>query len=190
MKSIINADSRNAVSRIEAARLSFEILSDSLNELKQSLRSLEGNREKFEIGKLTMRRVWEYIDWSFRFASVMSQIRGLKHKDPRFKALESDLLNIEFARNFIQHLNSEIPKTADVSYPVSGCILWSSADRKIAFASCMGTISKGMHMNTLTYDKVEGKYVDGFFFASRIDKSMWQKTLMCLRRHLLTSMNG
>lgn len=160
MKSIINAESKIQVFRIESARISFELMADSLSDLKLALRELENNPKSFSFGKTATRRVWEFIDWAFRFGSVISQLKGFRHKDPRFKNYELIHRDIENARNFIQHLNSSIPDLPGVSFPVLGAVLWSSEDRNTSFAFALGTLAPGTEINSLGFEISVGKYVD------------------------------
>ena len=103
---------------------------------------------------------WQLIDYAFRFLTVVSQIRGLKHGEPRFESARRALPSVEQARNFVQHLNSGIPTLSDETYPILGALTWSSDGGKRSHVLSLGRLPKGTQFHTLGYDTEAEAYVD------------------------------
>jgi len=162
MKTLRAAVDRKEFFKIEAARISYEILSSAYEELTGFLRQFEKDDRTYPVALAAIRQAWQFIDYSFRFMRIVDQIRNLAHKDPRYKNAAKCLEHIEKARNFIQHLASGIPKQVSVVYPVLGVLAWASESREKSFTLSLGTLPPGTHFHTLAYDREKERYAGGF----------------------------
>jgi hypothetical protein len=160
MKSLSQLTDRKAVYRIEAARISFQVLSDSFNDLRQTLQSISGTECDVPTALKVYKDAWQFVDYTFRFLAVVSQIRGLKHKEPRFASAQRSLPEIERARNFVQHLNSGIPTLSDKTYPILGALAWSEEGGQKSHVLSLGRLPQGTQFHTVAYDTHQGAYVD------------------------------
>lgn len=158
MKNLRNITNRQIVYRIEAGRFSYLILSESYNDLTAALLTTETEGVDCRKAVTAFRNAWQFIDNAFRFSTVISQIKGFRHKDERFKIVEKTAVQIERARNFIQHLNSGIPGLSDEIYPILGAISWPSRDGKSSYTISLGALPDGTHFNSLGYNKEEKAY--------------------------------
>jgi hypothetical protein len=161
MKAVTNAVDSQSVYRIEAARLSFELLNQAFDELKDTLIAIE-QKESFEYEYKDALNVIKFglnfVDYTHRFFTVLSQIRRLKHKNERFQAAEIYAKKLVRVRNFAQHLNDEIPKMTNETYPILGAISWASYDRSTSRTISLGTLPSGTTFHTLAYDTKEQVY--------------------------------
>jgi hypothetical protein len=176
MKSLKHLTDRKAVYRIEAARISFEVLSDSFNGLRQTLQGISGTECDVATALKAYKEAWQFVDYTFRFLAVVNQIRGLKHRDPRFVTAQQSMPEIERARNFVQHLSSGIPKLSDETYPILGALAWSSDGGQKSHVLSLGRLPKGTQFHTVAYDTHEGAYVKDVLlcvdtFVVRMDRA-------------------
>lgn len=160
MKFISSSLDRKEIYKIDAARYSYLIISLSFTELIDCLRKVEKDKKSLSNGLTAIRLAWQFIDYGFRFSRLLRQIRNLKQNDPVYKISNRRLQNIEKARNFIQHLNSSIPKADYIMYPVLGAISWPSQDLQKSFTLSLGTFPSGTHFHSLAYDRHEQHYID------------------------------
>lgn len=158
----LNANSeRKDIFRIDAARHSFLIIQSCFQDLAASLKAIENGNDSNQQALLAFRDVWQIIDYAFRFCSLLSQIRGLKHSDVRFKQCEKCYTEILKARNYVQHLDTTIPTIPDESYPILGTISWSTQNRTKSITLSVGSHPKGTQFHSLIYDTVNGVFLNG-----------------------------
>ena len=160
MKVLKNLSDRKNMYRIEAARVSYLICESSYNELRNLLTEFEDRAPSFSDAIVALRLVWEFVDFAFRFLSVINQIKGLKHKEQAYQLAQDSKNNITKARNFFQHLNTSIPIAGDYIYPIAGAIVWPSRDRTKSYILSAGTIPNGTFLHSHKYDQQEQKYLD------------------------------
>ncbi len=72
---------------------------------------------------------WSLIDLLNRLRILITQTPGLK-KTTFVKAFLQKLNSIEFYRDFVQHINGEIPKVEDSGWPIWGSLSWVYAPRE------------------------------------------------------------
>jgi len=152
-----NTLDRTSIYLIEAARFSHFICEESFDDLLRALRDYEKKRDNLTALYIT-RNAWQFIDSGFRFVRLLEQIRGLKHKDPRFKSCEQAVKKIEPFRNFFQHLNSSIPQIKSDTNPMLGAVSWSAEDLKTTFVAALGTLPPGTQVHSLGFDQDLGNF--------------------------------
>jgi hypothetical protein len=158
----LNANSeRKDIFRIDAARYSFLIIQSCFQDLTASLKFIENGDNSNQLALQAFRAAWQIIDYTFRFCSLLSQLRGLKHSDTRFKRAERCYLEVEKARNYVQHLNTTIPVIPDESYPILGTISWPAQNKTTSITLSVGSHPKGTQFRSLIYDTVKGEFVNG-----------------------------
>ena len=160
MKSIANLSDRFAIYSIEAARFSFRMMESSFSDLQNLLDLLEHDSLTDAIALSIFKSTWLFIDTSFRFGRMLGQIRGLKHNAIEYKRVEKALVDLEKARNYIQHLNSEIPGLSAETYPILGALSWASKDKQRSFTIALGTLPPGTTFHSLSFDTASKEFVD------------------------------
>lgn len=161
MKAIKNTIDAQTVYRIEAARLSFELLSEAFDALKATLMAIEkkeSHEQTHQDALNATKFALQFIDCTHRFFAVLSQIKGFKHKDDRFKKAEVYARRLVGARNFAQHLNDEIPKITAETYPILGAVSWASENQLTSRTISAGTLPPGTTFHTLAYDTTKHCY--------------------------------
>jgi hypothetical protein len=167
MKAIVNTADSQSIYRIEAARISFELLNQAFNELKMTLVAIEEKEKSqysFQDALNVVKLAFQFVDCTHRFFTVLSQIRGLKHKNEIFKNAESYAKKLAVVRNFAQHLNDEIPKITNETYPILGAISWASDDHAVSRTISLGTLPPGTSFHSLAYDTKEQCYNKSIVF--------------------------
>ena len=152
MKAIENISDRIIIYSVEAARFSYKMMESSFSDLQKLLSSIEDDTLTNDIALYVFKYAWQFIDMSFRFGRMLAQIRGLKHKEVGFKGVEKALVDIEKARNYIQHLNSKIPEVSKEIYPILGAVSWASKDKQKSFTVALGAMPTGTSFNSLSFD--------------------------------------
>lgn len=66
---------------------------------------------------------WDIIDWMERLRKVLSVSAGIKKNDDWYRAIMSDLPQVEEVRHFLQHFDCQIGKLVDGSYPLMGSVI-------------------------------------------------------------------
>lgn len=160
MKSLMKIDDRMSVYKIEAARFSFIMMEKSYQNLISTLRIIENESTPNESVVEAIMQVWQFVDMAFRFFRVFSEIRGIKHKDQRVVNCKKANAKLTQARNFIQHLNTMIPKVTEEIYPILGAISWASKNLNYSFVITLGTHPKGTSFHSLPYEKSKHKFMD------------------------------
>ena len=160
MKSLSNLIDRHELYKIDAARLTYLVAEQAFEDTKVYLALIEKEGCSAKISVALLGSVWQYVDGSFRFFKVLSQIRGLQHKDQRFVRLEKIFPKIVKIRNFIQHLDSGIPKLGDDVYPILGAVSWAAPDRRTSFTVALGALPKGTNFHSLPFDVEQRIYED------------------------------
>jgi hypothetical protein len=159
MKSITNISDRIIIYSIEAARFSYKMMESSFNDLQKLLSTIEDDTLTNDISLYVFKYAWQFIDMSFRFGRMLAQIRGLKHKEVGFKGVEKALVNIEKARNYIQHLNSQIPEVSKEIYPILGAVSWASKDKQKSFTVALGAMPTGTSFHSLSFDTMSKEFM-------------------------------
>lgn len=137
---------------IEAAKYSYKIMESSFSEMQNHLDKIKDETVSDDIALFVFKSIWQFIDMSFRFGRLLAQIRGLKHRESRYCNAEHALVSIQKARNYIQHLNSQIPSVSDEIYPVLGAVSWASKDKKKSFTMALGMLPTGTSFHSLSFD--------------------------------------
>jgi hypothetical protein len=129
------------------------MLESSFNDFQLILNPINNKTEMTnEIGLSVFKSMWQFIDMGFRFGRMLGQIRGLKHKEIGYIKVEKAMIDVEKARNYIQHLNSQIPQLTSDTYPILGAISWPSKDLQVSYTLALGTLPPGTSFNSLSYD--------------------------------------
>ena len=160
MRTLKQLADRKAAYRIEAARISHAVLADSFKSLRLTLDGIVVNGCDMSTALQAYKDAWQFVDYTFRFLTVVGQIRGLKHRDTRFVSAQRVLPSIERARNFVQHLNSGIPTLSNETYPILGALTWSSDAGQQSHVLSLGRLPEGTQFHTLGYDTHEHAYVN------------------------------
>ena len=158
MKQLSNISDRADIARIESIRVSYQICYDAFEELCELLKSNDQKPNFSEVIKL-LRKAWELIDFANRFATLLIQMRGMKHKDPRMKALIDLKPTIDEMRNLVQHLTTELLSLPANPAPVLGALTWTSADRLTGRTACVGYLPSGTNVNSAAFDRTTGLLV-------------------------------
>jgi hypothetical protein len=156
----MNKFDRITIYSVEAARFSYKMMASSFSSLQDTLDAVENNGATRGIDLAIFMSAWQFIDMGFRFGRVLAQVRGLRHKDESYKNVEKALIDIEKARNYIQHLNSQLSQLAGEIYPILGAILWASKDKQKSFICALGAMPEGTHFHSLSFDTVKKEFVD------------------------------
>ena len=112
-----------------------------------------------EIALFIFKSIWQFIDMSFRFGRILAQIRGLKHKESRYNNVEHALVSIDKARNYIQHLNSQISSVSDEIYPILGAVSWASKDKQKSFTIALGVLPTGTSFHSVSFDTRSKEFI-------------------------------
>ena len=130
MKALKSLRDCKLVYRIEAVRISYEILSDSFASLRATLNGIDGKGCVRQTALGAYKHAWLFIDYVYRFLTVVSQVRGLKHQDPRFVAAQRALVDVQKARNCVAPQLWNPPEVSNETYPILGALAWASSDGK------------------------------------------------------------
>lgn len=153
---------RQVMLRIEAARIAYALLKRAVLDLQATLADIPSHQTvELGVALIALEKAWAFVDWTHRYATVVSQIRGFRHKDKRYKDLEITAKKVKRMRNYIQHLNSEIPKSDLDIYPISGALSWPSPDRKNCQTLSVGMLPEGTHFHSLPFDISQKAFTGG-----------------------------
>lgn len=130
MRALVGLDVKQ-VYVLDALRYSFWSEQQAYSRLIRQLRSIE-NRGGAPVPEsaavATLASAWQLIDTVHRTRGLFTQVRGLKHRSPEFKAFARATSTVAEFRNFFQHLNSEIPRLKGKAYPIMGLLSWVGRD--------------------------------------------------------------
>ncbi len=177
MRQLQNITDRKLIFRIGYVRAAFSSMSRSFKRLRETLEMVEKTGVTIGLTMAALDDAWLYIDHAFRFAKGVGQIKGLKHSDPRFKLAQRDIIQLEKARNYTQHLDSELMDLPETSYPVLGVISWSSDNGQCSLTISLGALPTGTEIHSLPFDQNTGAYVPNIIlnagnFSVDISRSM------------------
>ena len=156
----MNKFDRMTTYSVEAARYSYKMMASSFSSLQDALDSVEHSGATTGIDLSIFMSAWQFIDMGFRFGRVLAQVRGLKHKNENYKKVEKALIDIEKARNYIQHLNSQLSQLTGEIYPILGAISWASKDRQKSFICALGAMPEGTSFHSLSFDTVKKEFLN------------------------------
>ena len=160
MKAIESAETTQ-IHKIEASRYSFVILETFWDRiLALRLHHADGSAIPESAVTELLYSAWGIVDFGFRFCKVVSQVRGLKHKDKRFTTMEKMQQKLTGVRNYIQHLDNETHPKTEQTYPILGALSWSAHDGQTSTTVCLGTLPPDCAMNTMPFSSQEKKYLD------------------------------
>ena len=73
--------------------------------------------------KVILLDAWTFVDTINRLRILVSQMPGLK-KNSRVTQFQKATESTEILRDFVQHVNAEIPKVENTGWPIWGSISW------------------------------------------------------------------
>src|SRR5580698_5383766 len=129
----------------EKFSLLFEALRRSLlaaqvlqKRLADDLASLESDMlAKLEINERAVSPLLSavsFVDFAHRFGSLVEALPLLKKKQPELRQLKAALVQIEVARNHLQHLRGDLSQNQEVTFAVLGSLAWTNGDHAFTIA--------------------------------------------------------
>jgi len=118
---------------LEGIETSLGMSNICYSRLNQALIELSKNDLKnltLEIQNLVFLDSWSFVDVINRLRIFILQIPGLKKNSPVKSFLKSSE-QIETLRNFVQHLDNEIPNVVKSGFPIWGSLSWLYQSQEI-----------------------------------------------------------
>ena len=161
MKKVSSKIGRLETYKIEAARQSFAIVEAAHAELIRITEGINSQSEAMAASMLLTRLSWEIVDFGFRACGVLKHIRGLKHKDDRFKPVEKMYKELEHFRHYFQHLNNGISEITGEIDPILGVIGWAKIGGQVSFLTALGSIPPQTAFYSISYNTKLQSFEDG-----------------------------
>jgi hypothetical protein len=94
-----------------------------INDIEQYSRLGNQIESSFNFQNQILLDAWSLVDTLNRLRILVSHTPGLK-KNSLVVLFQKSTENIEILRNFIQHINREIPEVEDTGWPIWGSLTW------------------------------------------------------------------
>jgi hypothetical protein len=72
------------------------------------------------------------VDFLHRFGALADALPLVTKRSTEMKRLQGALVEVEIARNYLQHIRGDLSTNAGVTYPVLGSVLWSRSGSSYA----------------------------------------------------------
>jgi hypothetical protein len=111
-----------------------------------------------------MSDAWTMVDAIHRLRELLSQVPGLKKKQPELQLFLQRTSTVEGLRHFYQHFRTEIDTFVGVGMPLWGSLSWIHTDltsgENSIFTIVPGTYFEGATVCTCRVDHVANKYME------------------------------
>jgi len=106
-----------------------------------------------------------FIDFAFRFKSLMDALPLVSAKHPQMIRLMSALASVESARHHLQHLRGELSTNDAIEYPILGSISWVT--NNAVYSMCLGTPIGTARFASISYDRENRQWTAAHLYAVR-----------------------
>jgi hypothetical protein len=141
----------------EAAKrslLSAELLLQRIaDELDEVTRDIDSGITVEDRACLPLISCVSFVDFSFRFHSLVQALPMIKSTRPELLRLNSALSSVETARHHLQHLRGDLSSNASIEYPLWGSLSWVRHDN--VYSMCLSTPVQTYNFASLSYDRHE-----------------------------------
>jgi hypothetical protein len=180
----LKIDNRLEAYKIEAIRYTYVFATNANENLKTALNKMDSSEINEPDVITALSSCWQIIDNSFRFLRLLQQVKGIRKKEIWMASVAKLDPSVEKFRNYIQHINSHVPRIQPEIYPILGVISWPSKNNQQSNSASMGGNPTGTMINTLSFDTSIGEYLPGIIFNAdvfKIDISNLMKSLQLIR---------
>lgn len=97
-----------------------------------------------------------FVDFAHRFGSVVDSLPLINKRAPEILRLRQALVEVEKARNHLQHMRGDLSSNEDIKYALLGAVAWASGQSSYTVFLSQPTPADGQ---SLVYDRQERRWV-------------------------------
>lgn len=185
---------RRIVFHLDGLRYSLAMAEVASKRLNQSLAVIEAKLELAEPYESevvsSLLDAWSIVDMCNRIRDLVQSTPSLSPKHPSIQVFIRATTKVDELRNYVQHLQSEIPQIPSQSYPLWGSISWVSASNsRKCFTIVAGSLLTGVNAPGCSWDTVDKRFsshLELFAHTLNVDLILIAEKLRALKAHLKT----